>query len=448
VVDELACDVLHAYERGQGDHETVQKMLCERYADEAIQDTLREIETLQANGYLVNNDSLPAGIQVKPADADQLESSGMTLMVAHTCNLRCAYCYTHAGSFSAYPSLMNSDTARQAIDFLVKRSGGGKTCKVGFFGGEPMLNLKLIREVVAYSDTLKKRYDLDFTFNLTTNGTLLRDGVLEFLCAHEFGIVFSLDGPRQVHDACRCFPGGRGSFDCVMEAARKIKSLGRPLWVRATLTHQSPPLEQLLQFFEHEVGADRVLVGPMMDVGDVGPLSLTEGDLDSFLAQEGRVAVCNLPHLINKRAVPYNPLIEPIRRLHRRRGEIFSCDAGKGQIAVASNGDIYPCHRFVGLEAFVIGNVWHGLDGERWANFFNNFDEASQKCKSCWAYYQCAGGCARQRALDDGTFSPPGDTLCRHWRSSFELAIATYAGLRKDHPDVVDWIAKSTAIQV
>jgi len=434
LVDELAFEALRLYEQTQGDHRAIYQYLHEQHADQAVREVLQEIEALRASGHLANADVM--SIQPDVVNAHWMMSS-VTLMVAQTCNLRCAYCYGNVGTYKAYPDLTTPETARRAVDLLVRNSGEADACNIVFFGGEPLLNLALVREVVVYCESLRRERGVNFVFGITTNGTLLSDEVLGFLRAHGFKIILSLDGPRDVHDAYRCFPDGKGSFSRVMEAARKIKRIGQPLWVRTTITHQSPPLDDLLAFFEREVGADSVQIGPMMDVGDKSPMSLTESDLGRLLVEKEKVAACVVANLGEDRPVIYNPLLQLMERLHHRRGAMSACDAGRGSFAIATNGDIYPCHRFVGLEAFVLGNVWDGLSSEKQIAFHRGFSAASEKCRSCWAYYQCAGDCARRRALSDGTFRPPDEPTCEYLCGSLELAIDTYAYLRKNRPDLV-----------
>ncbi len=438
LVDDLAYNVLSVYERERGDCQAVQREIGSQHGEEAVRDVLEEIEALRADGYLVNNDALPSAPRTDSERMKRLKSSGITLMVAQSCNLCCTYCYSDVGTYNKYPALMSVEVARQAVDFLVDRSGGVEWCKVTFFGGEPLLNFELIQEVVAYCDAITRSGGANFFFTVTTNGTLLTDESLTFLCKHDIDIILSLDGPPEVHDAGRRFPDGRGSFDCVVEAARRIKGCGRPLRVRATLTHSSPSLPHLIQFFEHEVGADDIVFSPVMDVSDSEASSLSRNGLCNLLVQQVEIGEQNLWRFVEREAVPYNPLLVPLGRLHHRRGAVFACDAGKGMSAVATDGDIYPCHRFVGLEAFVIGDVKTGIYPEKLAAFFNNFDDALKECQLCWAYYLCAGGCPRRRALHDGTFAPPDRERCDYYRHFYETTIGMYAVLHKNHPSLFE----------
>lgn len=403
-------------------------VLKKLYPESALSSVRREIDQLREFGLL------------KPVHPPQLLDRGdataisrfrphhMVLMVAQTCNLRCKYCYGIDGSYGNAPAMMPQKTAFKTIDFLVNRSRK-KDCGITFFGGEPLLNFQLIKDTVAYAKRRAKEEGKRFRFHMTTNGTLLDDKVTDFLVKEKFGLLISHDGPKEVHNHVRVFPGGRGTFDEVGHIIMQLKRRKKRFTVRSTVTHHCVSLKGISEFFSGR-GYSRVHihpVSPSRQGAAVTGLELDARDYAALLRQYDQVALDVIRCFREKKPVVFNPFGKYLGLLKRNSRRSFPCGVCRGMSAVGCDGNIYPCHRFVGMEPFTIGTIDSGFDAGKIHSLLIRYRKAREVCRTCWAVFMCAGGCMYDAAFPDGSFSPGENKNCRITKKLIELSVLVYS---------------------
>ena len=352
----------------------------------------------------------------------------MCLHVAHDCNLRCKYCFADAGRFRGEQALMTPETARSALDFLVAHSGGRRQLEVDLFGGEPLMNLSVCREIVRYGRMLEKRFGKDIRFTMTTNCLLLDDEAIAFINEEMVNVVISLDGRKEVHDALRPTAGGKGSFDRIQHNARRLIA-GRgdkEYYVRGTFTRRNPDfLEDVKALLA--LGLRQISIEPVV-LGDDSPYALRPEDLPRVMEEYAALAA----HYIEARRKPESwyhffhfmvdltggPCLDK-----RLRG----CGAGLSYAAATPDGSLYPCHQFAGLEEWRLGNVWDSvLDEEKRDHLAACHVLNKTACRSCWARYYCGGGCMANAYLYGGGIDRPHAVSCVLMKKRIECALGIY----------------------
>ncbi|MFX4262989.1 thioether cross-link-forming SCIFF peptide maturase [Pelotomaculum propionicicum] len=418
VVDELVWDLLEDYRQIPG--ESLVKKYCQKYDIKDIEEALAEIKGLEKKGQLFSGDpcrdlySPPVGFEVK----------SLCLHLAHSCNLRCRYCFAGQGRFGGDDELMPADTGKRALDFLIARSGSRRRLEVDFFGGEPLLNLSVLQELVDYGRERGHKSGKDFKFTLTTNAVLLDEKVTQYLNEQNISVVLSLDGRREVHDAMRPKPGGAGSYDIVMD---RIKSFvnsrgGENYIIRGTYTRRNT-----------DFCAD------VLHIADMGFEHLSVEPVVAPEEAEYSIRGEDLPCLFSQ----YEALTRELLR-RRRNGNPFDffhfnidldggpclpkrltgCGAGHEYMAVAPNGDIYPCHQFVGREGFLLGNVYEQkINGALVSQFRTAHVYNKETCAGCWARFYCSGGCHANAEMSNGTILEPYSLGCELAKKRLECAI-------------------------
>lgn len=313
------------------------------------------------------------------------------LNVAHKCNMRCRYCYAGHGTYGGAMSLMTPQIACQAVDFLIEESQKAERCHIAFFGGEPLLNFKVIRSTVRYAKEQGEKHGKKISFGITTNGTLLTDGIVRFLETEKIGLMISIDGPKQVHDRVRVFRAGRGSYDQIVTRAQKV--LGkRSVSARATITRQNLDTLGIMETLLN-LGFSGVFLSPVSTVED--DYALSQQNMES-IKNQNRILVNKLVEcaLQEHKFFPHLGFIRFLQRVHWGAIRVSSCYAGSGYVCIDPAGDIYVCHRFAGVEQFRMGNLRQGIDRRWQQEFFRVVNvNCREKCPSCWARYLCGGGC-------------------------------------------------------
>lgn len=356
-------------------------------------------------------------------------SSKITLMVSQSCNLKCAYCYGHDGKFgSSTGGFMSEEIGENAMRFAVDRArkNGMKFIFVTFFGGEPLLNFSLMKHIVEFNNNSFP--DISFSYSTTTNLTLITQSIAEFIREHNISILVSLDGFKEVHDKNRVFKNGRGSYDAVMRGINILKKNKLSFSVRSTLPHEYyRSYEHIINHFE-ELGAQNIYISRLCnyndDVVDVFDANMEE------LAEE--FSILNEFHdrtheriLKGEKPshVPYTTMFE---RIHEADKSLISCGVFKGSTTVSINGDLYPCHRFVGMTGFCFGNIKDGVNINILNKLVKTMDETTRKCWKCWARYLCKRGCARDIAKNGGKFVDYTNEYCNLIKVSIEKALVAY----------------------
>lgn len=402
MVDELVWDLLEDY--GQMAEEEIIEKYRGRYNSKDVLESLDEIKELEREGLLFSPDPYQGGYN--PPDRGVIKS--LCLHLAHSCNLRCRYCFAGQGRFGGVDELMPAETGRAAIDFLIARSAGRKHLEIDFFGGEPLLNFTVLKELVDYGRQRGNDAGKEFKFTLTTNALLLNEEVTQYLNDHSISVVLSLDGRREVHDAMRPTPGGTGSYDVVLSRIKRFVDSrdGSNYYIRGTYTrHNRDFCADVLHLAD--LGFEHVSVEPVV-APEEADYSIREEDLPLLLSQYER-----LTRELLQRGQAGNPVdffhfnidLDGGPCLPKR---LSGCGAGHEYMAVAPNGDLYPCHQFVGRSDYLIGNV---ADGNTSPELVAAFREAhiynKDGCVGCWAKFYCSGGChANAEALNGSIFKP------------------------------------------
>lgn len=402
------------------------EQLSSRYSAEEIREAFGELQELWREGLLFSEDThRPFVSQLGPAPV-----KSMCLNVAHDCNLRCEYCFAAKGDFGQGRCLMSFDVAKAAIDFLIARSGRRRNLEVDFFGGEPLMNLDVVKQTVAYARSIEKAHGKNFRFTLTTNGLLLNEDSMEFINREMSNVVLSLDGRREINDALRVTAGGRGSYDVIVPKYQALlQGRGnREYYVRGTFTKLNPDFtEDVLHLYR--LGFKNLSMEPVV-LDEALPWAITGEDLPAIFAEYERLA---LEILKLKQAG------EPITFFHfmldltggpcavkRLRG----CSCGNEYVAVTPEGDIYPCHQFVGMKEWKMGNLTEGTFDEEKQRFFSTAHIYNKpECQSCWAKFFCSGGCNANNEQFAGNVMNPYPISCALEKKRLECAVMMQAAL-------------------
>jgi len=350
----------------------------------------------------------------------------LCLHVSHDCNLRCRYCFASTGDFgTGHRMTMDFETAKKAIDFVVERSGKRRNIEIDFFGGEPLMAMDTVRRTVEYARSLEKEHDKCFRFTITTNGMLLNDENIAYINQEMSNVVLSLDGRPAVNDHMRPTPGGQGSYDIIVPKFQKLVS-GRgtkDYYVRGTFTRENLDFAQDVMHLA-DLGFKHVSVEPASGPAE-DPFAIREEDLEQVEREYEELARRLLDREKPVNFFHFNVDLEQgpcvIKRL---RG----CGAGCEYVAVTPEGDIYPCHQFVGKEKYKMGSVLDGTLDLRVSEQFSNLNIYTREdCKECWARFYCSGGCSASNLIVNGDIKKPNRTACEMQRKRLECAIALQA---------------------
>lgn len=420
-------DKYYAYDTGSGalhecDEATARVLRGEaaELSDEELKSTLADIEGLKEAGLLYAE-------EVKTAPMKSREVKALCIHICHDCNLRCKYCFADEGAYHNVREMMSLETAKAAIDFLIRESGSRKVLEVDFFGGEPLMNLGVIKETVAYAKAEAAKRGKRFLFTTTTNGLLLNDDAIEFLNAEMENVVLSLDGRKEVHDAVRKTVSGKGSFDAVIEKIKKfVKIRGdKHYYVRGTFTAKNLDFSKDVLFLADE-GFDSISLEPV--VTDIPDLQIREEHLpqieheyealcDEYIRREAEGKGFSFFH--------FHVDLEGGPCLQKR---VSACGAGNEYFSVVPNGDLYPCHQFAGDPKWKMGNVFEGkLDEGIRQKFASSCLFTRKKCENCFAKFICSGGCSANNYHYNGDIDEPYEMTCAMMKKRIECAMHVLA---------------------
>ncbi len=423
-VDDVAYDVIAAFEGS--DRAAVIAAVTKKHPDVPeveIAACYDEVKSLADAGELFAPDTFePMAGELKEKCAGVVKA--LCLHIAHTCNLNCAYCFASQGKYNGERAVMSFEVGKQALDFLVANSGTRRNLEVDFFGGEPLLNFDVVKDLVAYARTLEKAHGKNFRFTLTTNGVLVDDDVIDFANRECSNVVLSLDGRKEIHDRYRVDYAGNGSWEKIVPKFQKFVEArgGKNYYMRGTFTHENPDfladIQTMLDLGFTELSMEPVVCAP----GD--PSELTEADLPIVLDQYEKLAELMLERdRAGKPFTFYHYMIdlEGGPCIYKR---ISGCGSGTEYMAVTPWGDLYPCHQFVGDEAFKLGDIWNGVTNtEKQCEFASCNVYAHPECRDCWARLYCSGGCAANAYHATGTVTGVYEYRCKLFRKRMECAI-------------------------
>ena len=352
----------------------------------------------------------------------------LCLHVAHTCNLNCSYCFASQGKYHGERALMSYEVGKRALDFLVENSGTRHNLEVDFFGGEPLMNFDVVKQLVAYARSIEKEKNKNFRFTLTTNGVLIDDDVIDFANKEMSNVVLSLDGRKEIHDRFRVDYAGNGSWEKIVpKFQRLVNARGKKgYYMRGTFTHANPDfLEDIRTMLD--LGFTELSIEPVVTAPN-DPSALTEEDRRIVMEQYEKLA-----ELMLKRDAEGKPFTFYHYMIDLKGGpciykRISGCGSGTEYMAVTPWGDLYPCHQFVGDEKFRLGDIWHGVSNTAIQNEFASCNVyAREECRDCWARLYCSGGCAANAYHATGSVRGVYKEGCELFKKRMECAIMVAA---------------------
>ena len=423
-VDELAYDMIQQYE--VLDREELLQRMREMHTslpEAELQDCYEQITALKNGGELFTPDVFePLAGKFKEKSGDVIKA--LCLHVAHTCNLNCAYCFASQGKYNGERAVMSFEVGKQALDFLVKHSGRRHNLEVDFFGGEPLMNFQVVKDLVAYARSIEKEAGKNFRFTLTTNGMLIDDEVIDFANREMSNVVLSLDGRKEVHDRYRVDYAGNGSWERIVPKFQKLvrERGGKNYYMRGTFTHHNPDfLQDIRQMLD--LGFTELSMEPVVCAPD-DPIALTEEDRRIVLDQYEKLAELMLEREREGRPFTFYHYMIDLSGGPCIYKRISGCGSGTEYMAVTPWGDLYPCHQFVGDEHFRLGDIWHGLDNPEVQKEFASCNVyAKPECRDCWAKLYCSGGCAANAFHATGSITGVYEAGCELFRKRMECAI-------------------------
>lgn len=435
LMDKVSLEAVRLYENHSRE-ETIARLLDmfpgqTELNEGAAEKLLKELDKLKAAGKLYSQDGFLG--QAGKLKNDGAVIKALCLHVAHACNLACSYCFAGQGKYQGKAAFMSPEVGRKALDFLIEHSGSRRHLEVDFFGGEPLLNWELVKELVAYGRGLEKTHGKVFRFTLTTNGMLLNDEVIDFCCREMQNVVLSLDGRKEVHDRFRVDNKGQGSYEsAVPKFQRFAQARGeKGYYIRGTYTrHNLDFLEDVLHMAD--LGFTQLSMEPVV-TGPENPSAIREEDLPVLYSQYERLAVEMLSRKRQGRGFDfyhYNIDLAHGPCIYKR---LSGCGSGTEYLAVTPAGDLYPCHQFVGEESYKLGDLEHGItNAGLQEEFLNNNLYAHPECADCWAKFYCAGGCAANACHASGSIHGVYGLGCELLRKRMECAIMLQAGLLEE----------------
>ena len=433
VVDEVAYDMIALYPNTEKE-EIIEKMLT-KYAHR--EDVTREdlelcTQDIQA---LVDKQKLYTPDTYEPLAGNFKAKSGnvvkaLCLHIAHTCNLNCSYCFASQGKYHGERALMSFEVGKQALDFLMDNSGTRHNLEVDFFGGEPLMNWDVVKQLVAYARSVEKERGKNFRFTLTTNGVLIDDDVIDFANKEMSNVVLSLDGRKEIHDATRVDYRGQGSYDKIVPKFQKLVESrgGKGYYMRGTFTHQNPDFTKDV-FHMADLGFTELSMEPVVCAAD-DPMALTPEDIEIVKEQYEILAKDMIRREKEGKPITFYHYMIDLTEGPCIYKRISGCGSGTEYMAVTPWGDLYPCHQFVGEESYKLGDIWNGVTNDALREEFRACNAyARPECKDCWAKLYCSGGCAANAYHATGRIQGVYEPGCELFKKRIECAIMMKAAL-------------------
>ncbi len=427
VVDELVYDVIALLDEGRTEAE-IGAALGGRYPQEEISEALAECRELEAAGALFTEDIYEKAIIDYKARRTVVKA--LCLHIAHDCNLACRYCFAEEGEYHGRRALMSFEVGKKALDFLIANSGDRHNLEVDFFGGEPLMNWQVVKDLVAYGRGQEKLHDKRFRFTLTTNGVLLNDEIMEFCNREMDNVVLSIDGRKEVHDYMRPFRRGDGSYDLVLPKFKRFAdSRGQQrYYARGTFTHYNLDFSRDVLHLADE-GFTQISVEPVV-AAESEDYALREEDLPQIYEEYDRLAAEMVKREREGRGFTFFHFMIDLTGGPCVYKRLSGCGSGTEYLAVTPWGDLYPCHQFVGEESYRMGSVDEGITKPEIADEFKCCNVyTKEKCRSCFAKFYCSGGCAANSYHFHGTIQDAYDIGCALQRKRVECAIMIKAAL-------------------
>lgn len=428
VVDDMTYDMIEMYENS--DKESIFAEMTKRYPEQQddIVECWDEMQELIAAEELFTKDSYEPYITDFAKRPTVVKA--LCLHIAHDCNLACQYCFAEEGEYHGKRELMSYEVGKKALDFLVANSGNRRNLEVDFFGGEPLMNFQVVKDLVAYGRSLEKEHDKNFRFTLTTNGVLLDDDIMEFANKEMGNVVLSIDGRKEVHDRMRPFRKGAGSYDLIVPKFQKFAESRHQdkYYVRGTFTHNNLDFSKDVLHLA-DLGFKQISVEPVV-AQDTDSYAIREEDLPQLMEEYENLALEMVRRHGTEEDFNFFHFMIDLEGGPCVAKRLSGCGSGTEYLAVTPTGDLYPCHQFVGNTDFLMGNVDDGVVNTELRDEFKSCNVyAKEKCRECFARFYCSGGCAANSYNFHGDIHNAYDIGCALQKKRVECAIMIKAAL-------------------
>ena len=425
-VDEVAYDVISMYKSNTT--EEIVSAITEKYAhlpdvtEAEVLECIGDVKALEDAGKLFSKD-IYEGLAVGYKNNSKVVKA-LCLHVAHTCNLNCSYCFASQGKYQGDRALMSFEVGKQAFDFLIANSGTRRNLEVDFFGGEPLMNWDVVKQLVAYARSVEKEHGKNFRFTLTTNGVLIDDDVIDFANSEMSNVVLSLDGRREIHDHFRVDHRGNGSYDDIVPKFKKLVEAreGKNYYMRGTFTHNNVDFTNDILHMA-DLGFTELSMEPVVCPPD-DPYALTSEDLPALFEQYEILAKEMIKRKKEGRPFTFYHYMLDLKNGPCIYKRITGCGSGTEYMAVTPWGELFPCHQFVGDPKYSLGNVWDGVTNTSVQDEFRSCNAyARPECKDCWARLYCSGGCAANAYHATGSIGGVYEYGCELFKKRIECAV-------------------------
>ena len=429
VVDDTTYDIIALYE--EKDLPAIQAELKDKYPEELISECYQEVKELAEDGQLFTKDEYEDYIM--DFKKRQTVVKALCLHIAHDCNLACRYCFAEEGEYHGRRELMSYEVGKAALDFLIANSGNRRNLEVDFFGGEPLMNFQVVKDLVAYGREQEKIHNKNFRFTLTTNGVLLNDEVMEFANKEMANVVLSIDGRKEVNDHMRPFRNGKGSYDLIVPKFQKFAESRHQdkYYVRGTFTHFNQDFSQDVLHLA-DLGFKQISVEPVVAPPEE-EYAIREEDLPKLFAEYDALAAEMVERKKSGRDFNFFHFMIDLEGGPCVAKRLSGCGSGTEYLAVTPWGDLYPCHQFVGNEEFKMGTVFEGVKNTELRDEFKCCNVyAKKKCRECFARFYCSGGCAANSYNFHGNINDAYDIGCELQKKRIECAIMIKAAMAEE----------------
>jgi len=408
--------------------------LARRGVDREALAELRRVRAIGENGV--------TGVKVKQMPPADFPLTTMVLNVTNQCNLSCTYCYEYGEDKivdtenGKKPKFMSEATARESVDFMFQQAGANRAVHLTFFGGETLLNFPVLKTTVAYARKRAQELGKQVDFSLTTNATLLRPEIIEWLVENQIGVTISIDGPKEMQDQFRIFKSGVGSYDIVAPKIRELlrQHRSRPIGARVTLTSQTLDVHRIFHHLTEEIGFHEVGFAPVTTSAQRG-YAISDGGFDRMLEQFRSLAEDFLEYSLANRHHGFSNVKETIEEIHKGASKAYPCGAGLGLMGVSTDGDVALCHRFAGSDDHKLGTVRTGVDRLVQIGFLEKHHiEDKTDCRVCWARPLCAGGCYHEAHTRYGDTAHANLHYCEWIRGWTDTCLRIYGELAARNP--------------
>lgn len=421
VVDEMLYDLIERLNQGQKKDEILMSLVGQ-YEIKDLEEAFEEINQLISDKLLFSSNPY-LGV-IESFKERETVVKAMCLHIAHDCNLACKYCFASEGEYHGTRSMMSLEVGKKAVDYLIENSGSRKNLEIDFFGGEPLMNFKVVKDIVEYAKSKEQHYNKRFRFTITTNGMLLSDEMITYINENMYNVVLSIDGRKSVHDAIRPTPNGKGSYDIILPKFLQVAESRNQTnyYVRGTFTHHNLDFTNDVLHLA-DLGFKQISVEPVV-APDNMPYAIKPEDLPFVYEQYEQLAEKMLQYDSDSKGFNFFHFMIDLNQGPCVVKRMTGCGAGSEYLAVTPEGDLYPCHQFVGIDGYKMGSVFNGIDRKDIVEEFKNCHLfTKEECNECWAKFYCGGGCNANAYNFHGNIHKAYEMACELEKKRVECAI-------------------------